>query len=176
MKDPRRPFTVAAADRMVVATGTAFSVELVRSEMRVALYEGSVAVLEDGPPDQAPRHVTLGADRVPADRLLTARTELIVSRDAALPARIQPIDAARSLSWEQGQLVFSDEPLGVAIERVNRYSRTRLVITDPRVAALPVSGVFNTGDTEGFVEGVATLYRLHQSHQGDTIVLSSSRP
>jgi transmembrane sensor len=177
MKDPRRPFTVAAADRMVVATGTAFSVELVHSEMRVALYEGSVAVLEEGPSDQAPRHVMLGANpRLAADRFLTARTELIVSGDASQPARIQAIDPGRSLSWEQGQLVFSDEPLGVAVERVNRYARTKLVITDPRVAALPVSGAFNAGDSEGFVEGVATLYRLRQSRQGDSIVLSSARP
>ncbi|WP_163071616.1 FecR domain-containing protein, partial [Acinetobacter baumannii] len=64
-KDPRRPFAVTAGDRMVVATGTAFSIELFRAEMRVVLYQGSVSVLEDGPADQVPRHVLLQG-RTPA--------------------------------------------------------------------------------------------------------------
>src|SRR3546814_20684114 len=44
-KDPLRPFSVAAAGKIVVATGTEFSVELLGRETRVILYEGHVAVL-----------------------------------------------------------------------------------------------------------------------------------
>jgi transmembrane sensor len=171
-KDPRRPFTVTAGDRVVVATGTAFSVELLHAEMRVILYEGSVSVLEDSPADQAPRHVLLpGKSRMPADRMLTPSTALIVPAGASAPARLETVDMARSASWEQGQLVFSDEPLGVAVERVNRYSDAKLAIEDPATAALPVSGTFNAGDTEGFVDGVATLYRLRKLRRGDSIIL-----
>src|SRR3546814_10479709 len=42
---PLRPFSVAAAGKIVVATGTEFSVELLGRETRVILYEGHVAVL-----------------------------------------------------------------------------------------------------------------------------------
>src|SRR3546814_14684556 len=45
LKDPLRPFSVAAAGKIVVATGTEFSVELLGRETRVILYEGHVAVL-----------------------------------------------------------------------------------------------------------------------------------
>jgi transmembrane sensor len=171
-KDPRRPFTVTAGDRVVVATGTAFSVELLHAEMRVILYEGSVSVLEDSPADQAPRHVLLpGNNRTPADRMLTPSTALIVPAGPSAPARLETVDMARSVSWEQGQLVFSDEPLGVAVERVNRYSDAKLSIEDPATAALPVSGTFNAGDTEGFVEGVATLYGLRKLRRDKSIIL-----
>src|SRR3546814_16920388 len=44
-KDPLRPFSVAAAGKIVVATGTEFSVELLGREPPVILYEGHVAVL-----------------------------------------------------------------------------------------------------------------------------------
>ncbi|MBQ1498715.1 MAG: FecR domain-containing protein [Sphingomonas sp.] len=171
-KDPRRPFTVTAGDRMVVATGTAFSVELFRAEVRVVLYQGSVAVLEDGPADQAPRHVLLQGDgRTPADRMLAPSTALIIPTGASAAARLEAVDTARSSAWEQGQLVFSDEPLGVAVERVNRYSGASLAIEDPVTAALPVSGTFNAGDTEAFVDGVVTLYGLRKLRRGETLIL-----
>ncbi len=171
-KDPRRPFAVTAGDRMVVATGTAFSVELLQAEMRVVLYQGSVSVLEDSPADQAPRHVLLqDKGNIPAEQALVPNTALIVPTGLSAPARLAPVDIARSAAWEQGQLVFSDEPLGVAVERVNRYSSTRLAIDDPATAALPVSGTFNAGDTDGFIDGVATLYGLRRVQRGDELVL-----
>lgn len=171
-KDPRRPFAVTAGDRMVVATGTAFSIELFKAEMRVVLYQGSVSVIEDGPADQAPRHVLLRG-RGPADRMLKPGTGLIVPAGVASAARVEAVDMARSAAWEQGQLVFSDEPLGVAVERVNRYSTARLAVEDTATAALPVSGTFNAGDSEAFVEGVAALYGLRRVRRGDITLLQA---
>jgi len=174
-KDPRRPFTVTAGDRMVVATGTAFSVELLQTEMRVVLYQGSVAVLEDGPADRAPRHVMLqGKGGTPAERLLAPNTTLIVPAHPSALGHLEPVDAPASTSWERGQLVFSDEPLGIAVERVNRYSPVKLAIQDPVTAALPVSGTFNAGDTDAFVEGVAALYGLRKLQRGDILVLQAT--
>jgi transmembrane sensor len=175
-KDPRRPFTVSAGDRMVVATGTAFSVELLNAETRVVLYEGSVAVLEDGPANQAPRHVMLqGKASAPAERALVPNTALVIPASPKALARLEGVDGVRSASWEQGQLVFSDEPLGVAIERINRYSATKLSADGPATAALPVSGTFNAGDTDAFVDGVATLYGLRRRQDGDAILLGPAR-
>ncbi len=110
--------------------------------------------------------------------MLRPSTALIVPAGtvagASAPARLETVDLARSSSWEQGQLVFSDEPLGVAVERVNRYSAAKVLIEDPATAALPVSGAFNAGDTEGFVDGVAGLYQLRKLHRGDSLVLKAT--
>ena len=137
------------------------------------LYQGSVSVLEDGPADQVPRHVLLQG-RTPADRMLAPSTALIVPAGASPAVRLEAVDMVRSSAWEQGQLVFSDEPLGVAVERVNRYSGARLVVEDPVTAALPVSGTFNAGDTEAFIDGVVTLYGLRKLRRGETVVLRST--
>jgi transmembrane sensor len=168
-KDPRRPFTVAAGDRVVVATGTAFSVELVNREMRVVLYEGNVAVLEDTPTNQPPRHILLDARRTAADRTLKPGMALVASLDRPR-ATIETVDPVRSLSWEGGQINFTDEPLGLAVERMNRYSDLKIAVTGPAVQ-IPVSGAFNAGDTEGFVDGMRALYPLDASRNGNMIML-----
>lgn len=168
-KDPRRPFTVAAGDRMVVATGTAFSVELNRRDMRVVLYEGRVAVLENGPEDQPPRHILLRAQRVAADQALRPGNMMIASLRRPV-ASVAVVDPVRSLSWEGGQLVFDDEPLGLAAERVNRYSDVKIRVVGA-AADFSVSGAFNAGDAEGFVDGVRAIYTLELRRDGDVITI-----
>lgn len=170
-KDPRRPFTVSAGGRMVLATGTAFSVELMHSRMRVILYEGNVAVLEDGPSDQPPRHIELVAKHIAADKVLEPGTMMIAALDEPL-ARIEPVDLRRSLSWEGGQLTFSDEPLSIAADTINRYSDKKVVIDDHAIGSLVINGAFNAGDTDAFVEGVSALYNLRVTREGIAIKLS----
>ncbi|WP_240320850.1 FecR family protein [Sphingomonas crusticola] len=173
-KDPRRPFTVTAGNRMVVATGTAFSVELVSRQMRVVLYEGNVAVLENGPSNEPPKHVQLIARKVAADQDLKPGRIMIASLDRPVAA-IEAIDLPRSLLWEGGQLNFSDEFLATAIERVNRYSDTKIVLRGNADGML-VSGAFNAGDSSGFVDGVSAIYPLNVQQKGNVIALTVKRP
>jgi transmembrane sensor len=158
-KDPLRPFSVAAGDKLVVATGTVFSVERLTGQMRVVLYEGHVAVLDDrtGRTDKA---APVQIDGAPADRLLTPDHELVTSTktDATVVSQLDPV---RAKAWENGQLVFQDEPMDLAVERVNRYARDKLRIGDPGVAKLRISGVFTSGDTGAFVDGVTAVLPVH---------------
>lgn len=170
-KDPRRPFMVEAGKQVVVATGTSFSVELIHSRMQVVLYEGSVAVLADGPNDAPPRHLVLAGTREHADHVLKPGTMLVGATDLPI-ATVQPIDASRSLSWQSGQLSFSGEPLSEAVERVNRYSPDKIVVVGRDTAAIRINGVFNEGDTDGFIDGVIALYHLGASRSGNVITLS----
>lgn len=155
-EDPQRPFSVRAADRDVVATGTVFSVEIVQREVRVVLYEGRVSVAGLG-------------QRTP----LSAGEELIAP--VSLPqGRIETVDAARSSSWESGWLEFVDEPLESAVERVNRYARDPVSVGDATAANVRVSGVFSAGDTRAFVEGVTAVSPLRAEEIGGRVVLRTS--
>lgn len=137
-KDAARPFTVAAADKVVRATGTEFTVELLRGEVQVVLYEGHVAVLETGE-GAKPEPLRLAgaaasgakgpAVPVEADEVLTPGRELTAPVKAAT-AEVSPIDPVRSAAWEGGQLFFDHEPLATAVERMNRYSREKLGVGD----------------------------------------------
>lgn len=173
-RNPLRPFSVAAADEVVVATGTAFSVELVQRQVRVVLYEGHVMVLDrDG--GGARRTVAVGPRRIAADQLLSPGRELILPVQtvrAVAPAVVAPSDPVRSLSWEGGQLVFEDEPLRVVVERMNRYADRPLVVGDDVAARVRVSGVFRAGDTDALMQGLAAAFDLKARNgpEGMTLV------
>ena len=61
----------------------------------------------------------------------------------------------------------------LAAERMNRYSKDRIVIGDRRAASYSISGVFAAGDAAAFVEGVTTLYPLDVRLQPGEMVLAS---
>lgn len=174
-KDPTRPFTVRSHGEEVVATGTAFSVELIGRQVRVVLYEGHVAVLHTA--GGVRRTLAVGRDQAPADRVLTPGHELIA---AAGPGRqpaatLVPVDPVRSLAWEGGQLVFEDEPLSTAVARINRSASTPLEIGDAATGQVRISGVFQAGDTGHFVQGLTAAFPVRAQAQGERILLSQDQ-
>lgn len=176
-KDALRPFSVTAADKMVVATGTAFSVELINAEVRVVLYEGHVAVLKrEVQPGKADAVAPIEVDRAPAERLLTPGRELIMperspAQLATQVAALEPVDPERSLSWEGGLLVFNDEPLDIVVQRMNRYAAKPLSVGDPATGRLRISGVFRAGDTESLVQGLAAGFGVQARTSSDGVAL-----
>ena len=149
--DTSRPFSVKAGDRKVVATGTAFNIDLAGSRVLVTLIEGKVLVYdragtasEIAQPRQARREIALKA----GEQLALA---------PAVPPVIAPVNLQRVTAWTAGQLIFDNEPLSVVAERVNRYGASQIVIDDPSVADLRISGVFNAGDVAGAVD-IITQY------------------
>jgi transmembrane sensor len=175
-RNPLRPFSVSAGDEVVVATGTAFSVELVKKQVRVVLYEGHVMLL-DRAGGEARRTVTVGGRRLAADELLAPGRELILpavetAQSAPKASVVATLDPVRSLSWEAGQLVFEDEPLDVVVERMNRYAATPLVVADTPTGDLRISGVFRAGDTEALVQGLSAAFGVKSRKGPDGIVLS----
>jgi transmembrane sensor len=176
-KDALRPFSVTAADKMVVATGTAFSVELINAEVRVVLYEGHVAVLKRETQPGKPDAVTpIEIDRAPAERLLKPGRELIMpdrspAQLVTQVAALEPVDPERSLSWEGGLLVFNDEPLDIVVQRMNRYAAKPLSVGDPATGRLRISGVFRAGDTESLVQGLAAGFGVQARTSGDGVAL-----
>jgi transmembrane sensor len=143
-----RPFSVKARDETVVATGTSFNIDLTGSDTLVTLIEGRVAVL-GGTGDGSTPTQTRQQPSLPHTVELVAGQELDVTA-AAAPV-IKTVDLERATAWEDGRLVFEDEPLGMAALRISRSSARRVSV-DPAVAKLRISGVFNAGDVDGFAQ------------------------
>jgi transmembrane sensor len=174
-RDPGRPFSVAAADKLVIATGTEFSVETLADTVRVVLYEGRVTVRTGASLLKPGRAVTTGAAAEHADRGLTPGRELI-TRISAESAKLEAADLGRSSAWEAGQIVFVDEPLSTAVERVNRYAERPLAVGDAGAAQIRVNGVYRAGDTRAFVEGVTGVLPIAEREEGGrTVLVSASR-
>lgn len=173
-KNPLRPFSVEAGGKVVVAVGTSFSVERLRQQVRVVLYEGRVELLEQGSAVSQPRPLRFEDDVAIPDRTLVPGRELVAAIGST--ATVLPADARRSLSWEAGQLNFVNEPLSSAVERMNRYSKRQLVLGDARLAAFNINGVFTAGDIDAFIEGVTTFFPVEVQRRSDEWVLLEKNP
>ena len=171
-KNPLRPFAVTSGSSVVVAVGTAFSVERLAREVRVALYEGHVAVLRDRSGDPSAQLARVAGRREPAEQALVPGRELILSDDAP-DATLRPASIGDQPG--SGQLSFASEPLAVAVQRVNRYNVGKPITVAPEAADVRVSGVFNTGDTDAFVQGVMAAFPIKAVVSDRDILLSPRR-
>ncbi|MET3711958.1 transmembrane sensor [Sphingomonas trueperi] len=148
-----RPFLVRAGDKQIRAVGTAFVVRREANAVTVTLLHGKVAVTDvrSGASGSAPTYLNPG-DRLRAPAAGQMRID------------VQPLEAATA--WRRGQAVFADTPLPEAIAEMNRYGGPRLILADPALGSLRVSGVFATNDTGEFARAVAALHALHVAEDG----------
>src|SRR3546814_16859013 len=98
---------------------------------------------------------------------------MIASVGAGAPPTLVSFDPERSSSWEAGQLSFGDEPLALAVVRLNRYSSRKLALGDAKVAPVRVNGVFTAGDTAAFVEGVPLMNAVRAEYYPGHITLKN---
>lgn len=155
--DADRPFVVVAGDTRVQAIGTVFIVRRTADDVIVTLIKGKVAV-SHGQPSAA------GATEGPL--MLRPGEKLTEPEDG--PIRIEPESVEVATAWRRGQTVFRETPLGSAVSELNRYGGPVIVVDDPRIAALPISGVFATNAAD-FAEAAATLHGLRVEKEGDTL-------
>ena len=164
--DRSRPFSVIAGSQRVIATGTAFNIDMAGPSVLITLIEGHVVVLNDA---DGGRESLSGAGRIE----LQAGQQLAAA--AGRTPQIMSASIPRVTAWTAGQLIFDNEPLSSVVDRVNRYSETRIVVGDPAIGALRISGVFNTGDPQGFVTIVTRYLRVRAvSEDSHTIALQST--
>jgi transmembrane sensor len=150
--DAARPFVVEAEGRLVTALGTRFDVRSDSEGLRVTLLEGSVRV--DVP----------GASPAQAAVVLRPGQELLVA--PGKPEVVRQADTVSAETWREARLVFDDKPLSEVVAQLNRYAVLQLVIDDPRVAALRITGQFRAGDNARFARGLAKLYPVRAVPDG----------
>ena len=164
-KDAARPFRVFVGDDEVRAIGTAFDVRKDRGVAKVTLEEGVVAVYRTA----APR-----ADgvRAPSAVLKPGQQAKLT---AAAPVQVAAIDLGREQAWRFGRMILDNAPLGEAVDDLNRYGGRRVVLADPSLAGMKVSGVFHTRDPEAFVEAITAAFpvRLAEESRGELVLAPS---
>lgn len=156
--DAARPFIVEAGDTNVRALGTRFDVRRDNGVVLVALVEGHVRVDQDDRPGAA---------------MLSPNQQVTVSaRGISTPSST---DALQSTSWTTGRLTFHDQSLGEAITQVNRYARRKVVLDAP-LSEARVTGVFDVGDTQAFVDAVRAEFDLESTTEDGEIHLVRPAP
>ena len=147
--DPSRPFTVTAARRRVTAIGTRFDVNLPEGALTVTLLEGQVKV----------GSFSLKPGQQYVERLGKASVRTIGTA------------SENAIAWRVGLIAFDDQPLAEAAAVMNRYSQDQIVIRDPGVASIRLSGQFRAGDTQRFADTLAEIHALRSVRQGREIEL-----
>ncbi len=167
-KDLNRPFKVIAGQRTIVALGTVFTVEYVGRQVHVAMMEGKVAVLPP-PVVESRAHISQSVATRPvrpsrgnrndaADGIeLSTGQEIRIGPDGQISVNPKA-DLQAATAWREGKVIFRTESLGEAVQRLNRYSRLQIEIEDESLAARRIIGVFDAGDTQGFVTAVQRYY------------------
>jgi transmembrane sensor len=171
-RDAARPFTVETGGASVRAVGTAFDVRVGPTATEVIVTAGRVQLARGSP------SLDSAADGVSAP-LLTAGWRAFIPARAAEPISTEQLESAvirEALSWQDARLLFSETPLAEVIARFNRRNRIQLVLADPELAALPISGSFRSENVEAFARLLATGGEIAFEHDGtDRIVLRRTR-
>jgi transmembrane sensor len=174
-----RPFLVRAGEQEVTALGTSFNVRYEADRTTVTLVAGKVSVsvpasgslellptvgsLSDGINPETP---DAGSPKIliPGQRLV-----LVKSKPPQLDEpRIEAVTA-----WRRGEIILDKTALADAIAEMNRYDQVPLVIDDPKIAALEISGIYHTGDSAAFGDMIARLYGLEVVHGPERIHLKT---
>jgi len=194
--DASRPFVVQAGSKRITAVGTAFSVRRDRGDVRVVVTEGKVRFDEGEGASTAPAQgpaiepgsaagtqLPSSADPRSAAAAAAARAPILLSAGSIAHAsnagvRIQSValpKAEEQLSWRTGYVVFSETPLADAVAEFNRYNDRKILIKDPAIAEMRLTGKFRSTNIDTFVTLLGQSFDIHVQQSGDQIVLSEGQ-
>jgi transmembrane sensor len=169
--DTSRPFDVTAGKTVTRAVGTEFNVDLRPTEVTVTVIEGAVHV-------SAPESGA-GVGPGPDPTKGAVRFDVPLSKGQALEFHIderqsppEDGDLKRIDAWRRRRLEFSDTPLEQAVEEINRYSTTHVTIGSPELLSIRVSGIFQIGDTDGFLYSLREALAVQTHAVGTGVILT----
>ncbi|MEZ6023338.1 MAG: FecR family protein [Hyphomonadaceae bacterium] len=163
--DASRPFRVFVGEEEVRALGTAFEVRRVGERMRVILEEGVVAVY------RGDTETVLAAE---PDLLLRPGQAAEIAPQQA--AHVAQVDLRRAGAWRYGQMIFDADPLADAVAEINRYHRRQIVLDDPSLGRIEISGVFQTGRPEAFADVLTSAFPIRIVDENDREIRLAASP
>jgi transmembrane sensor len=188
--DPERPFTVKVSGAVIEALGTTFAVRfhdergehdnLSGTLTEVLVVDGRVAVTGTPHFESPPIH-SESAPPIPESppTLLAKGDRAFVGRGRTIVKAIGPDEVSRRLSWKHGQIALLGESLSEAVSEFNRYHVGQLIIADPAISSVRLSGTFPIPDLENFLSaleapfGIRALPSRDASHPLDLMLVGA---
>ncbi|WP_374833103.1 FecR family protein [Paenochrobactrum pullorum] len=147
VRNENRPFKVAGGLANIQVLGTAFAVELEQDLTKVTVERGLVAVYGH----DASHGINLPAGNSAA-----------VSKDKI--EQVDGDDAEARLAWRRGLIMMNQTPLKSVLHELSRYSSGRIVLNDPDLENLPVSGVFQANNPDAVFDALRNTLNLSVVH------------
>jgi len=195
-RDSERPFRVYAGNGRVQAVGTAFSVYLKDNSVDVTVTEGRVSLASvnrattnqllerQAPPD---RDQSSGSNAIVESGAIETLGTIKAGESASIRSapdteNISTINAietvaaqemAKRLSWREGMLTFSGDPLDVVVDEISRYTTVSIEFSDPAVKATRIGGRFPIGETDAMFDALEANFGLQVTRLSHDRVLLS---
>ena len=151
--DAHRPFDVSAGGQEIIALGTQFDVQLQPDQLRVVLVEGSVSV---GPTKPGAKVTVLQPGQ-----MLVARGGVYSVTPSA--------DLGEVRRWRERYVVFDNVALAEVAKTLSKSGGSELIVRDPAVGAMRISGRFNADDVARFGQSVALAYPVRVVPRGERV-------
>jgi transmembrane sensor len=155
--DASRPFVVAAAEGRIRALGTAFNVKRMGETVIVTVTEHRVEVSTG-----SGRKVEVGQ----------GQQVRYVARELEAP---RPADLRAVEGWRRDRLIFQDAPLAEVVADLERSRGGRIVLTDSRLRALPVTAVFDARQTDAALTTIAEILPIRIHRLTDWLIVLSPK-
>lgn len=156
-RDPGRVFTVIARDTTVRAKAAVFDVTTTETAVRVQVVEGDVIV--------TPRASGAGPDAVVP---LESGQALDVSGRGVQ----RPAPDPEAVRWPDSRVGFTDAPLATVLAAANRGQEPAILLDDPAIGRLKVSGVLDMRDPASLARKLATALDLRIEHRAGAVLLT----
>lgn len=156
VKDPARPFDVAAVDGRTTAVGTSFAVRDLDEAATVTVVEGAVRVT-------SPAGTGAGT-------LVEAGQQLAYRRGQA-PDAARTVDPNDATAWRRGTIAIRDRSLPDALREIERYRPGRIVLLGDTTRFQPVTARIALRDIDGGIAALAATHRLQVVHVTDYLVI-----
>jgi transmembrane sensor len=168
--DAKRPFRVSAGSTLTTTLTSRFSVHRKAPDKTEVLVSRGQVIFERARPT-----LYFNGSGARFVRTLWAGSLADANDHGVLVRTIGTAAVQRRLAWVNGQVDFLGETLDEAVSQINRYNRQKLVIADPAIGRLRVSGTFVATDPESFVASLEKPLHVRASPRPGTIRLVSAK-
>lgn len=77
------------------------------------------------------------------------------------------VDAATAMAWKDDRLVFERTPLGEAVALLRHYRKAPILLDDPSLASLRLTGVFAAHNVDRLLDLLPSILPVAVSRQED---------
>jgi transmembrane sensor len=109
------------------------------------------------------------ASRATSNRVPTATTSAEAVRTRK--GRWHPVKIQNVTAWQRGQVVLDDVPVVEALETLNRYSHTQIVIRSTFLPSRRISGRFRAGDVDTEALTLRRYFDLKETARSDGLIV-----
>lgn len=162
--DKQRPFIVRTKFGDVTALGTVFNIRSDKEQVTVSLEEGKIAVKWAGDDASDPRN----PNSKPDITLLAGETTTLSPEGVGDRKRF---DRIATTAWRKGKMVFYQTPLSDVIDVINSYHDGHIIVVNPELNNLAVSGVFRTDDINQVIDAIEGTFSVRVVRLSNYMIL-----